>query len=61
MQLALKSLGFSVNYWRDESMAQTERLLIELKPQLVAFASGNGHDLLLVGEVDVAGTRAMPI
>lgn len=42
-------------------MAQAERLLIELKPQLVAFVSGNGHDLLLVGEVDVAGTRAMPI
>ena len=54
LQMAMKAQGNSVNDWTDENLAAAERMLIDQKSRITAFAPDNGQDLLLSGEVDVA-------
>ena len=54
MQMALKSLGKSLNDWSDENIAAAEQLILAQKPNISAFAHDNGQDMLLAGEVDLA-------
>ncbi len=54
MQMALKSMGKSLNDWSDENIAAAEALILAQKPNIAAFAGDNGQDLLLAGEVDLA-------
>ena len=54
LQVAMKSLGKSINDWTDENIAAAEQMLIAQKSNIVAFAPDNGQDLLLAGEVDLA-------
>ena len=53
MQMALKAMGKSINDWSPENIAAVEKMIIEQKPNVVAFAPDNGQDLLLAGEVDI--------
>ena len=54
MQMAMKAQGNSINDWSDENIAAAEKMLIEQKSRITAFAPDNGQDLLLGGEVDLA-------
>jgi len=54
LQMAMKAQGNSLNDWSDENLAAAEKMLIEQKPRITAFAPDNGQDLLLAGEVDLA-------
>ncbi|PID60742.1 MAG: spermidine/putrescine ABC transporter substrate-binding protein [Gammaproteobacteria bacterium] len=54
MGMALKAMGKSLNDWSPENIAAAEKMLIDQKPNIVAFAPDNGQDLLLAGEVDFA-------
>jgi len=54
MQMALKSMGKSLNDWSDENIAAAEAMILAQKPHVAAFAGDNGQDLLLAGEVDLA-------
>jgi spermidine/putrescine transport system substrate-binding protein len=54
MQMALKSMGKSLNDWSDENIAAAEAMILAQKPNVAAFAGDNGQDLLLAGEVDLA-------
>ena len=53
MQMALKAMGKSINDWSPGNIAAAEKMIIEQKPNVVAFAPDNGQDLLLAGEVDI--------
>lgn len=53
-QMALKLMGKSLNDWSDENIAAAEAMVLKQKPNVTAFASDNGQDLLLAGEVDLA-------
>ena len=54
LQMAMKAQGHSLNDWSDENLAAAEKMLIDQKPRITAFAPDNGQDLLLAGEVDLA-------
>lgn len=54
IQMALKAMGKSLNDWSDENIAAAEKMIMEQKDRIVAFAPDNGQDLLLAGEVDIA-------
>jgi len=54
MQMALKSMGKSLNDWSDENIAAAEAMILAQKSNVAAFAGDNGQDLLLAGEVDLA-------
>lgn len=54
MQMGLKYLGYSMNEWSDERIAEVEALLTRQKPNLFGFAEDNGQDLLIAGEIDLA-------
>tara|TARA_B100001123_G_scaffold239014_1_gene267552 strand:+ start:2253 stop:3272 length:1020 start_codon:yes stop_codon:yes gene_type:complete len=49
-----KYLGHSLNVRERNIILEAERLLIKQKPNIKVFASDNGQDLLLSGEVDIA-------
>lgn len=51
--MALKLMGKSLNDWSEANVAAAEAMLIQQKPNIVAFAPDNGQDLLLSGEVDL--------
>lgn len=61
MQLALKALGVGVNGWCEKSLAEAERMLTLLKPNLLAFSTSNGQDLLLAGEADIVVEQDGPL
>jgi spermidine/putrescine transport system substrate-binding protein len=50
---ALKYLGHSLNTKDPAEIAAAADALIEIKPQVKAFAPDTGQDLLIAGEVDV--------
>lgn len=54
LQMALKTMGKSLNDWSDENIAAAEKMISQQKDRIVAFAPDNGQDLLLAGEVDLA-------
>ena len=54
IQMAMKAMGKSINDWTPENIAAAEKMIIEQKDRVVAFAPDNGQDLLLAGEVDLA-------
>ena len=51
---AMKYLGHSLNNLNAEPLMQAAELLTRQKPHIVAFASDEGQDLLLSGQVDIA-------
>lgn len=54
LQMAMKATGKSLNDWTDENLAAAEKLILDQKDRITAFAPDNGQDLLLAGEVDIA-------
>ena len=52
--MALKLMGKSLNDWSEENVAAAEKMVLEQKKNIAAFAPDNGQDLLLAGEVDLA-------
>jgi spermidine/putrescine transport system substrate-binding protein len=53
VELGAKYLGHSVNDVSIDTLAQVERMLIKQKPNIHAFHSDDGQDMLLSKEVDL--------
>ncbi|MBN8502613.1 MAG: spermidine/putrescine ABC transporter substrate-binding protein [Sphingomonadales bacterium] len=53
-RLAAKALGFSANLFNPHRLTQAEQLLSGIIPKIHTLDGGDGQDLLLNGEVDLA-------
>ncbi|ESQ76611.1 PotD/PotF family extracellular solute-binding protein [Asticcacaulis sp. AC402] len=53
VRLGAKYLGYSVNAVTPEVVAQVEAMLKKQKPNIKAFHSDNGQDMLIAGDVDL--------
>jgi len=54
LQMAMKLNGHSINDWSEANIAEAEAMILAQKKNIAAFATDNGQDLLLAGEVDLA-------